>query len=457
VLPPVVPPRLILDGVSGARPDPPPAGIIAGNIWSQRWLDGLRNAVKRSGVKLDWYCNGGPKGPGWLNFDGDELRRDGITMHPALPEADLVLELRRKGFALIPIGTSDEIEHQLAVTRLSLPSRLPFITATSHTPIIVMGDSASAAARFVRRFGIGIVCDYDRAGLVEAVKLLSDRDRQRTMRNNAAAVAEKFSSAGIADWIWSSLDLGAPCDQRFEELMPAAPDEFAYHVEPPVPASIHSNFAPTYTALRRLKSKGFDPDFVIDVGASNGPWSHAMSGLFPDTRFILIEPLASRYNRESKKFHIDAHPNFELIEAAVSDKPGRLSLHLASDLYNSSVFPVPGMVKDEGLIDVRCTTLDEIAREKRISGCGLVKIDVQHAEHLVIKGGLDFISNHADALVLEITLAPPFEGAKGLLEMISLMERIGFRYSDDVGEWRSPVDGRLEQKDILFVRQGKFS
>ena len=32
------------------------------------------------------------------------------------------------------------------------------------------------------------------------------------------------------------------------------------------------------------------------------------------------------------------------------------------------------------------------------------------------------------------------------------MERLGFRYYDDAGTWRSPVDGTLLQKDAVFIR-----
>jgi hypothetical protein len=30
---------------------------------------------------------------------------------------------------------------------------------------------------------------------------------------------------------------------------------------------------------------------------------------------------------------------------------------------------------------------------------------------------------------------------------------LGFRYYDETGEWRSPIDGTLLQKEIVFIRQ----
>jgi hypothetical protein len=41
-------------------------------------------------------------------------------------------------------------------------------------------------------------------------------------------------------------------------------------------------------------------------------------------------------------------------------------------------------------------------------------------------------------------------------EMYELIRGLGFRYYEDVGGWRSPVDGTTLQKDVLFVREDLF-
>jgi hypothetical protein len=37
--------------------------------------------------------------------------------------------------------------------------------------------------------------------------------------------------------------------------------------------------------------------------------------------------------------------------------------------------------------------------------------------------------------------------------MMKLMDQLGFRYFDDVGDWRDPQNGVLRQKDGLFIRK----
>jgi hypothetical protein len=41
--------------------------------------------------------------------------------------------------------------------------------------------------------------------------------------------------------------------------------------------------------------------------------------------------------------------------------------------------------------------------------------------------------------------------------MIAMMQQLGFRYYDDAGTWRSPVDGTLLQKDAVFIRNELFT
>jgi FkbM family methyltransferase len=233
-------------------------------------------------------------------------------------------------------------------------------------------------------------------------------------------------------------------------------NEFAFYVEPPVPKSVPVDFTPTFRALRRLKSKGFRPDFVIDIGASTGVWSQVVYRLFPQARFILVDAMASKYDEASKVYQAPGQTAFEMIEAAISDRPGRAAFQVSSDLYNSSLLKINEIVQLEEVVEVEVTTLDHLAKRKKIAGRGLLKMDVQYAEHRIVEGGIGFINEQVDAVIMELTLIRPVEEARTFLEMVTMMDQLGFRYYDDTGEWRSPTDGTLEQKDVLFVRHDIF-
>ena len=112
-----------------------------------------------------------------------------------------------------------------AVSWLSLPSRIPFVLATANTPIIVLGNSSTAAARFVTRLGIGVVADYDPVSFRTAVAHITQPLIQQKMRENAAKAAPNLVNEQMDEWIWQSLKLGKPIDDRFE-LMLTEPSDY---------------------------------------------------------------------------------------------------------------------------------------------------------------------------------------------------------------------------------------
>jgi hypothetical protein len=58
-----------------------------------------------------------------------------------------------------------------------------------------------------------------------------------------------------------------------------------------------------------------------------------------------------------------------------------------------------------------------------------------------------------DAIVIELSLIRYDENSLVYAEMIQLMDQLGFRYFDETGEWRSPQNGVLLQKELLFTRK----
>ncbi|MDY6937868.1 MAG: tetratricopeptide repeat protein [Cyanobacteriota bacterium] len=192
-------------------------GILVGNIWAQRWLDSLRSTIRDFDLTIDWYAN---PNPGGLTFKKDELHQDGLIQKGLVPEPKLVQILRQHPYAVLPSGSSDDPDDRPEISKLSLPSRIPFIWATSNTPIIVMGSRETAAARFIEKFNAGVVCDYNPDRFREAVEYVCHPENHRTLRQNAMDVGQALSVRGIDKWIWDSLERGEPEDMRFERLLP---------------------------------------------------------------------------------------------------------------------------------------------------------------------------------------------------------------------------------------------
>jgi FkbM family methyltransferase len=422
---------------------------MIGNIWSKAWFDKLTEIIKESGWTVHWYGRG--SSCGWLDTNPDKLGKCNIIEKGFLAEDSLATALKRYPFTIVPTGTGEADDSHQGVTLLSLPTRMPFILAAACTPMLVIGTPKSCSARFISRFGVGMSIGYDKTEFAQAVERLSDASFQSKCRDNAVSSANIFSNTDLADWMWASCARQSPVSDRFEKPFRRQPGTLVNYYESPAPRDLYGDFQLVYQSLHRIARYGYEPDFVIDVGASSGVWSDAVNRVFPNARFILIEPLPDRY---PKWFH-EKHPKFEWVAAAASNESGKASFQVSSDIYGSSLLQ-PNDNREYTSLEVPIVTLDSIYTQKQIRGRGIVKIDVQFAEHLVIDGSTELLKL-IDFVILELTIERSIPTAKTFLEMVTHMSSLGFRYFDDTGEWRNPINGMLEQKDVLFVREDRAS
>jgi hypothetical protein len=216
LLPAIVPAKLVAAGPRQPVYDfTPGTGALLGSFWDQSWFDRLCTVLEPCRCRIDWY--GQNRSP-WVNFPAGDLARAGITPFGIVPEERLALELRKYPFALVPCAPLEGRESHLGVASLSLPGRILFAAAASHTPVLLVGSDRCCGARFVKHFGIGLTVPYDAARVAGAMKQFSDPQLQAEMRRNAASIAESLSDRGVAAWLAESLERGAPADRRFEQL-----------------------------------------------------------------------------------------------------------------------------------------------------------------------------------------------------------------------------------------------
>jgi glycosyltransferase involved in cell wall biosynthesis len=194
-----------------AQLDPLPApvsgecrGVMIGNIWSERWLDLLLDVLAGAHLPLTIYGTATPP-----HIDSSRLASIG-ELKGFVPEAELVADLRKRPYAIVPCGSLDERDDLAHVGSLSLPSRIPYMAAVANLPLIVLGSRSSAAASFAVDNDIGLVVPYNAEALREAVADICRPERQAQFRESAARLAGKLCTADMAGWLLASLDLGKP-------------------------------------------------------------------------------------------------------------------------------------------------------------------------------------------------------------------------------------------------------
>jgi hypothetical protein len=219
-MPPVVPARLVPSRLVVPPPDSAQhEGVMIGNVWGRKWVDLLRKTVRGSGIGLHWFSNGEFR---WLECSREDLLKDSIMTHSPPCDDELVPILRRSRFAVLPSGALDGSDDRSFLAHLSLPSRLVYMMATAQLPVIVLGSPRTAAANFVKQYGTGDVCEYNRTAFAAAVAQITEPETNLRMRRNALRAAGAFTDIGAAEWIWQSLARKAPADARYEIMMPPA-------------------------------------------------------------------------------------------------------------------------------------------------------------------------------------------------------------------------------------------
>ena len=125
---------------------------------------------------------------------------------------------------------------------------------------------------------------------------------------------------------------------------------------------------------------------------------------------------------------------FALVDAAISDRPGRVTLHLSSgsptggeDWTGSSSIRAPKnhltahpWCKFGDTVEVRAVTLDQMMSEKKLNHVDFIWADVQGAEADMVKGGRTALA-HTRYLYCEFSDQELYQGQAALEEWMKLL------------------------------------
>ena len=189
--------------------------------------------------------------------------------------------------------------------------------------------------------------------------------------------------------------------------------------------------------IAKLKKAGFTPSYIIDGGAARGSWTKEVKICYPESHYILVEPLEEHYPA------LEAISGAELVRGALGEKNGTATLQV-HDEYNSSItLDTPSEVQRT----IPSYTLESILEGKENV---LLKLDLEGAEVQVLR--------HAsligvEAIILECAFNSYFKTHVLYDEEVHLMKEKGFVLHDMFSISYDSKTGMLMQADILFVRK----
>jgi len=238
-------------------------------------------------------------------------------------------------------------------------------------------------------------------------------------------------------------DVVAAYKQYAEVLAENPGDSFALFLQNAISMQVYTQRKTKKGALLNLKSCGFNPATVIDVGAQVG--TPELFEVFPDAHHVLIEPVQE--HEPVLKGICQRLKSAEYMMAAVSARSGSATLSVTENLQFATI--------DRQLSDssnnraIETISLNEFCAMRSFADPFLVKIDVDGVEIEVLKGSSTIIAPD-NVFVIEASM---LDDHPRFARIIDFFRPYGFVLHDIVDHLYRPIDNALWQVDVVMVHE----
>mmetsp|Transcript_88156 Transcript_88156/g.197171 ORF Transcript_88156/g.197171 Transcript_88156/m.197171 type:complete len:275 (+) Transcript_88156:68-892(+) len=178
-------------------------------------------------------------------------------------------------------------------------------------------------------------------------------------------------------------------------------------------------------SLQTLEARGVAITNVLDVGAHTGAWTQVFKEFaLPEAKFFLIE--GSNSHEPSLKAS-----GFPYRISLVGDSEKDVTFFKLCDTGgcsggNSIFREASDLGPKYGNVTVHMLTIDQIVKEEGLGDIDMIKMDIQGAELLALKGAKDTLKT-VKAILLEVSTVPLYPEAPLMIEVIMFLETLGFK------------------------------
>lgn len=196
---------------------------------------------------------------------------------------------------------------------------------------------------------------------------------------------------------------------------------------------------------------------IFDVGANIGQSVEAYRNRYPGSEIHSFEPNPEAFCQLKAKW--GKQHNIFLYPCALNSKSGRFPFHATKvSEAGSLLHPDPKLMQlslnkkyDFQLIEVDCTTLDRICKEKNISNIDILKLDVQGCELETLKGGINLLKSGAVSLLyVEVNFAETYVDQMKFKDLLCFCDLYGYQLWD-ISPFLYTRTGRLWYSNSIFL------
>jgi len=210
-----------------------------------------------------------------------------------------------------------------------------------------------------------------------------------------------------------------------------------------------------FEKLRNLEKKGYIPDIIFDIGAHNGNWTLECLKIYPNSRYVLVEPIEYSELNILKRLN-----NIRVFNVILNENNIEVDWYELKNTGDSIFKEKSKHFTDCIGLKRQSITLNTLLEKKKgiTENCNkiLIKIDCQGAEMPILKGASD-IYDKINFIILELPLFGKHnENVPNFLEHIKFMDSIGFVPYDIIDNHY--INEFNMQVDMLFInKKHKFN
>ncbi len=202
-----------------------------------------------------------------------------------------------------------------------------------------------------------------------------------------------------------------------------------------------------------IKSVGFKPKHIMDIGANTGTWTYSALNYFPEASFSLFEPQHWLKDIILKKCNND---NVIVYPLGVGKKKGVFDFTLV-DREDSCTFRYnEEEAKEKGFKQIKLpvTTIDSFLLEHNMQIPEIVKIDTEGLDLEVLEGAT-MLHGKTELFLIEAAVMNKSLD-NNLLKVVEFMSQIGYQLFD-ITDLNRPFNQKvLWLVELVFVKKGGF-
>jgi FkbM family methyltransferase len=198
-----------------------------------------------------------------------------------------------------------------------------------------------------------------------------------------------------------------------------------------------------------------DPKVIFDIGANRGDTAIKYSNLFSNASIYAFEPFIETFEKLIN--NVNGIPKISTHQIAISDKKGETVFYSNKNEDTNSLLASSkiGLSSDEqvktiGQINVITETIDTFCVEQKIDNIDILKMDIQGAELLALKGAAQLLAEKKIRLIYtETYFRRQYNNQPLFHEISAFLAQYGY-YLQDI---YSPIYGKgsITWCDAIFL------